>query len=341
MEPPASKDTIPAESNVGTGNRLEADTPDRLGVDEPTFRPFRSLRELPVEPDWIWRGYLAPRALTLLAGHAFAGKSMLVGGLLRALADGGPFLGRETTRTTALLVTEEDDSVLRQRAELLGLLEVGGAYISRSTGVGRHSWPDLVSAATDQAILDGHSLVVFDTFAGLAQLGGEQENDAGAVSERLRPLQTAASMGLAVLVLHHMNGYGQPRGSKAFRGIVDIEIRFHRDKSNAFRLTTDSRYPTSSAAVLHGNLVKGPGLWSYEAKATDASRSHANTDELLRAALADAGAKGLTYEEVDMLPDLSRDKAKRRFPGWLENGRIQCEGSGTKNEPFRWIALPV
>jgi AAA domain len=167
--------------------------------ERPRFKAFRELGELSAEPEWLWRGFLSPGSLTLLAGHPFKGKSMLVGGLLRALAKGEPFLGRETSNATALLVTEEDDSVLRQRAELLGLLDLEGAYISRSSGVTRYPWPELVAAAADRAVLDGHSLLVFDTFPGLAQLGDEQENDAGAISERLRPLLNAASLGLAVL----------------------------------------------------------------------------------------------------------------------------------------------
>ena len=59
-------------------------------------RLFAERRELPLEPDWVWQGFLAPGSLTMLAGHPFAGKSRLVSGLLRALETGEPFLGRKT-----------------------------------------------------------------------------------------------------------------------------------------------------------------------------------------------------------------------------------------------------
>jgi hypothetical protein len=84
--------------------------------------------------------------------------------------------------------------------------------------------------------------VVIDTFPGLAGLGDEQQNDAGAITGRLQPLQVAAGAGLAVLFLHHMNNANQPRGSKAFRGVVDTSIRFLRKaKNRSFRLESETR----------------------------------------------------------------------------------------------------
>ena len=105
-------------------------------------------------------------------------------------------------------------------------------------------------------------MLVIDTFPGLAGLRGEEENDAGAVGERLHPLQVAAGEGLAVLFLHHMNGQSQPRGSKAFRGIVDISLRLER-KKNAIWLKTESRFATDLPATVEGRLVKAPDGWFY------------------------------------------------------------------------------
>jgi hypothetical protein len=346
VEGESDREHVEAVVAHGTDPVLPRDSAPSFESDErPRFKLFRELGELPAEPEWLWRGYLSPGSLTLLAGHPFKGKSMLVGGLLRALAQGEPFLGRETTNATALLVTEEDDSVLRQRAELLGLLDLEGAYISRSSGVTRYPWPELVAAAADRAVLDGHSLLVFDTFPGLAQLGDEQENDAGAINERLRPLLTASSLGLAVLFLHHMNGYGQPRGSKAFRGIVDIQICLHRGAGTNFWLETESRYPTATPPRLDGTLVQAAPQWYYETagpKAHTRSRPRADeTDDLLWDALVAAGDVGLTYGEIRAMPGLSDHKAKRRFPDWYANDRIRREGNGARNGRYRWFALPA
>jgi hypothetical protein len=70
----------------------------------------------------------------MLAGHPFAGKSMLVSGLLRALETGAPFVGRKTKAASALLVTEEDQASLRERA---GGSACSESEASTSTGAPR------------------------------------------------------------------------------------------------------------------------------------------------------------------------------------------------------------
>jgi AAA domain len=303
-------------------------------------KSFSELRALPAEPDWLWQGFLAPGSLTMLAGHPFAGKSMLVSGLLRALETGEPFLGRKTKAASALLVTEEDQASLRERAGRFGLFAIRSEYLDRSSSVGR-DWSALIAGATELALAKEHRLLVIDTFPGLAGLGDEQENDSGAITSRLRPLQVAAGAGLAVLFLHHMNNANQPRGSKAFRGVVDTSIRFLRKaKSHSFRLESETRSTTSVSRSLRAELVQSPDGWFYRALDGAGSTEAAGrtTDELLWQAVLKAGRQGTTYGELDRIEGLSLDIAKRRLPGW--NGtRVSRDGTGKKTDPYRWYAL--
>jgi hypothetical protein len=306
------------------------------------FRRFSYLAALPEEPEWLWRGYLAPGSLTMLAGHPFKGKSMLVGGLLKAMEEGRAFLGRETRRATALLVSEEDETALRARADVLGLLQLKSEYVSRGSGVLGLTWPELVEDASERAIRHDHSLLVIDTFPGLAELEDEQENDAGAIAKRLRPLQEAAGEGLAVLFLHHMNGQGQPRGSKAFRGIVDTLIRFSRSgTSHVFTLDAESRFPSATPAKLRAELVQASPFWVFRgldggSSGTSTQDGGESTDARLRRALVEAGPSGLTYEHIDRIDGLSEDKAKKRLPRWYEARKISRRGKGSKSDPYRW-----
>ena len=278
----------------------------------------------------------------MLAGHPFAGKSMLVAGLLKALDGGDPFLGSETKRSSALLVTEEDSSLLRERAAMFGLLDVESEFVSRAGSV-VHEWPELVSLATERAVGQGHRLLVIDTFPGLAGLTDEQENDAGAIGQRLRPLQQAAGQGLAVLFLHHMNGQGQPRGSKAFRGVVDISVRLQRpERSRTLTLDTTSRSATGTPPLLRAELIKAPDGWFYEARGSGLAekggeRREGRTDELLRAALVEACPEGITHRQLSEISELSLDKAKKRLAHWHKNGLVQREGKGGKGDPYRWL----
>jgi hypothetical protein len=275
----------------------------------------------------------------MLAGHPFAGKSMLVSGLLRALERGEPFLGRKTKAASALLVTEEDQASLRERAGRFDLFAIRSDYLDRSSSIG-HDWAGLIAGATELALAKEHRLLVIDTFPGLAGLGDEQENDAGAITSRLRPLQLAAGAGLAVLFLHHMNNANQPRGSKAFRGVVDTSIRFLRKpKRRTFRLEAETRSTSSAPSSLRAELVQAPDGWFYRVLEGAASTETPgrSTDELLWQAVLKAGRQGITYGELDRIEGLSLDIAKRRLPTW--NGtRVRRDGTGKKTDPYRWYA---
>jgi AAA domain len=276
----------------------------------------------------------------MLAGHPFAGKSMLVSGLFRALETGEPFLGRKTKAASALLVTEEDQASLRERAGRFNLFGVRSEYLDRSASVG-HEWSALIDGATERALAKEHQLLVIDTFPGLAGLGDEQENDAGAITSRLQPLQVAAGAGLAVLFLHHMNNANQPRGSKAFRGVVDTSIRFLRkSKSCSFRLESETRSTTSLPNSLRAELIQAPEGWSYrplDGRVRSTEASERSTDELLWRAILKAGRDGITYAELDRIDGLSADIAKRRLPSWIGT-RISRDGGGNKGDPYRWSA---
>jgi hypothetical protein len=311
------------------------------------FRTFSDLAELPEEPEWLWRGFLAPGSLTMLSGFPFAGKTMIVGALLRAMDNGEAFLGYTTRRATAVVVSEEDDATLRARAQTLGLLDLGSEYLSRNHGALSDDWPALVSATTEHALAHGHSLLVFDTFPGLAGLDDEQENDAGAITKRLRPLQDAAGRGVAVVFTHHMNNAKRPRGSKAFSGVVDTSIRFLRTKNTTFKLETESRFASTTPALVRGKLVMTTEPWSYVAIGSPADEpvelgSHESTDERLAAALLAAGPAGVTYDELDTIDGLSADIAKKRLPKWRMEDKVGRHGEGTKTDPFRWyVPVPV
>jgi AAA domain len=302
-------------------------------------RSFAGLRELPPEPDWLWQGFLAPGSLTMLAGHPFAGKSMLVSGLLKALEIGASFLGRKTKEASALLVTEEDQASLRERAGRFNLFELQSEYLDRSSSVG-HEWSALIAGAAERALAKEHRLLVIDTFPGLAGLGDEQENDAGAITNRLQPLQVAAGAGLAVLFLHHMNNASQPRGSKAFRGVVDTSIRFLRKpKSRSFRLESETRSTTSVSRSLRAELIQAPDGWFYRSldRGSDGNGVSARSvDDLLWQVLLEAGEHGITYAELDACEGLTVDVVKKRLPSWKTEKRVDRAGAGTKTDPYRW-----
>ena len=157
----------------------------------------------------------------------------------------------------------------------------------------------MIAGAAERALAKDHRLLVIDTFPGLAGLGDEQENDAGAITSRLRPLQVAAGAGLAVLFLHHMNNANQPRGSKAFKGVVDTSTRFlRRAKSRSFRLETETRSTTNVSRSLRAELIQASEGWFY--RALDGAGSAEAAGEFDRrdalASALKAGREGITSQ---------------------------------------------
>ena len=138
-----------------------------------------------------------------------------------------------------------------------------------------------------------------------------------------------------------MNAYGKPRGSRAFEAVADVSIRFSRSQ-NTVRLKSLSRDPTSTPDELKADLIKAGDGWFYEpvaAKRSDRSRGEkprSSTDELLEAALANAGSDGRSYGELAQVPGLSLDKAKKRLRHWCAEGRVARDGGGVKGDPYRW-----
>jgi hypothetical protein len=55
--------------------------------------------------------------------------------------------------------------------------------------------------------------------------------------------------------------------------------------------------------------------------------------------LCEAGPDGITYVEIDGLPGLSEDKAKKRFPRWFMQGKIDRHGDGEKGDSYRWFVV--
>ena len=193
--------------------------------------------------------------------------------------------------------------------------------VRRSATTGRR----LIAGATELALAEEHRLLVIDTFPGLAGLGDEQENDAGAITSRLQPLQVAAGAGLAVLFLHHMNNANQPRGSKAFRGVVDTSIRFLRKaKSRSFRLETETRSTTSVSGSLRAELIQASDGWFYRALdgagSTEAARANDRRVALASPSTSRASTGSLTRNSIGSRAS-PLDIAKRRLPSWNGDAR--------------------
>lgn len=202
--------------------------------------PIRRLIDLLGEPDTDSQyriDRLAPaQGRVLLSAQYKAGKSTLVGNLLRSLADGDPFLGRFPVTTQshrALLIDNElSENIMRRWLRDQGIINTDcvdvvtlrgriGAFNILNEGV-RAEWAQRLRGA-DYLILDCLRPV-------LDALGLDENHDAGRFLVAFDALLADSGINEA-LVVHHMGHSGErARGDSRLQDWPDATWRLVREK---------------------------------------------------------------------------------------------------------------
>jgi hypothetical protein len=281
--------------------------------------------------------------LTMLAGDPKAGKKTLLEGLLRAMASGEDFLGRETAPATAVVVSEDTSWEFEEREALLGPAPERHLVLGEFATTAEE-WDGIIERAIDACEEGGHDILVVDSLPQLTGLDqGELENDAAAVGRRLRPLWAASRrQGLAVVFTHHLSKRGRVRGSTAFEGTPDAIVTLHRRaRETAFAVRSRSR-STRTPAYVRGMLDRGQARWRYGTNGGGAGGSRPAVWEALEA----AAAQGATIEELKEATGASTKTVRNCLlgysakdggeKGWVELGRVERRGSGRAGDPYRY-----
>jgi RecA-family ATPase len=175
---------------------------------------------------WLWHGYLAPGAVTLLTGQWKAGKTTLASVLLARLKAGGDLAGQALAAGRAVVVSEESLDHWQRRSRHLDFGDHVGWYCQPFPGRPHpNDWRAFIEGIAELRRHRDFALVVIDALA--AFFPGRGENNAGCMLEALAPLRLLTRQSLSVLVLHHP-GKGEPpvgqlaRGSGALSAAADI-----------------------------------------------------------------------------------------------------------------------
>ena len=300
------------------------------------------------EPQWLWRGFVAREATTLIGGGPKVGKSTLLFALLAAIRNGEPFLECETELDGAVLLSEERPQTIALKARSLGLsnsipaepLAIGPETNSPPVYVvPRHDamgtpWAEVVKQATAFALGHGCGLLVVDTWNAWASLGGEDENAAGAVLKAVTPLGDAAAAGLAVLLIAHQRKsggeYGEGiRGSSALAGAVDVVVELERlkgDHRSARIVRSVSRFPSTPDELAFRFTEEG---WfeTFDPEEASAAAERARVLDAVR----ELGRA--TAEDVSNATDLHARKARKVLNELVGYG-LERGGEGVKGDPF-------
>lgn len=312
-----------------------------IGVPSPLR--FVSAAELrthaPDEPPWIWRDYLAPGAVTIVAGKPKVGKSTLAFALADALAQRAPaFLGRELDGGPVVYVSEETIGTLAHKLPAVDDLRV----LSRDLAWPKPSWGELIGAAVAEAKRVGAVALVIDTLAYWAAMPSHREKDAGSAQAVMQRLLEAASEGVAVLlVMHQRKGGGEDgeglRGSGAFAGAADIVVELERTQNPRERvLLTLSRYPSTPGSLVV-NHDAATGAWSVVGEGERGEARSIADRQAIITALSDGGE--LTRAELERALGTPQRQWAASLHKLIEDGRVHRSGAGVKGKAYRYSLM--
>lgn len=296
--------------------------------------------------DWLWRGYLKRRSMTLLTSQWKTGKTTLMSILLSKLGRGGEFLGQPLQAGRAAVISEEAEENWLERAGKLSF-EPGIRWICRPfRGRPRpDEWHALIQFLMRTHRESGLDLVVVDPLASF--LPGRTENDAGTMLDVLLPLQPLTCAGPSVLLLHHpRKGESAPgqaaRGSGALTGHVDIIVEMAAQVSvdlddRRRRLQSFSRHdqtPRRLLIELNADKTDYAVLGEFQPDDFDGGWP------VLLGVLEDSKYKLTRRRIQDRWPADFQKPSEATLWRWLgramKDGRVLLEGTGRRHSPFKY-----
>jgi hypothetical protein len=299
------------------------------------------LREAtPDEPDWVFESYLAPGALTIVAGKPKAGKSTLAWAVSEAVAAQAPsFLGRRVRGGPVVYVSEEGAGTLRHKLPADAPIRI----LTRDAAYPKPAWRTVVEGAVAEAEHIGAVLIVIDALSFWAGLAEGQEKDSGAMQAVMDVLQAATLDGLAVLLVHHQRkAPGEDgdalRGASSIFSATDLLVEVERLGADApgshRRLVALSRWPAPPVLVVDRDVATGAWLVVGEAADRNESTALGQRERILRA--VPIGEPGATEAELAELLELDGRKFGDSLRALVREGMIVRSGRGVRGDPYRY-----
>jgi hypothetical protein len=289
---------------------------------------------------------LAGGQVTLLTSQWKMGKTTLMAILLAKLQRGGELAGQAIAPARAAIVSEESADMWSLRASRLDM--------------GQHLWlcrpfEGLPTIEQWKALIDhlaglrdSHDiqLVIMDPL--VMFLPRSSESQASLMLEALAPLERLTRRGMAVLLLHHPSkgqrlGGQAPRGSGALCGSVDILLEMHwftraGDGDRRRRLLGWSRHNSTPRRI----AIELNATGTDYALCEDSDWETSGDGRSLLDVFAEAD-DWLTRAQVMQrwphdVPKPSSQSVYRWLDCAVNSGHLQREGTGRKNDPFRYRA---
>jgi hypothetical protein len=283
-------------------------------------------------------------AITELDGKLkSSGKTTWLMALMGKAVEGEPFMGRTTTKTGFVVLTEQNPTSLLAALRRGRLDQRDDIVILPWSSARSLPWPVIVALAAEEARRRGFRVVIVDTLPQFAGISGDGENSSGAALEAMGPIQEAAATGLAFVVSRHERKSGgdvgdSARGSSAFSGAVDIVLSLRRPEGQHREtmrvLQALSRFDeTPSELVIELDDGEYVALGTSEEVRARAARQ-AVLDELPVSAEDAIEAKVIV--EALQETKIKRTSIYKILAEMAAAGAVSVLGAGKKNDPHRY-----
>lgn len=294
--------------------------------------------------DWLWRGMLAPRQITLLTAMWKTGKTTFIAGLLARLKAGGDYCGLKVRPGRALVVSEEEEKLWLSRAQKLDLSHVRflcKPFRGRPTV---DEWEALLTHIETMHQLESLDLVIIDTLSSFTPYRGEN-SPANAIAF-LASLGRLTELGISVLLKHHPRKVEtavgtNARGTGALAASIDIILEMYRvgqcgdgDRRRVvFGLSRHEETPSRMVVELNDQH-------EYVTATESIGDLFTGGWPVLRVVLEDATHKLTRTEILKQWPDDFPKPDPKSVWQWLDRavseGRVLCDGLGRRSHPFRY-----
>lgn len=298
--------------------------------------PLSALLEDPAvlaPAEWIVRPFFERGTLSVIYGPGKIGKSTMLANIAEHVITGRAWAGHAVTAGPALWVDLEQGRRRLARAF---------QHVDRTAAGALRVWSDL-SARPDLARLwrtieaEQPALVVVDSLAKLCQV--EEDNDNAGWQRALQPIEALARANRAAVVVIDHDRKGEGEHGRALRGASS--------KLAAFDAAIHvKRGSTPTSRKLDG-VSREVGDFSFTVDRTaDGYRSTSSSTEcrVLAAlrALGDAVTVNILHHHlVGLGYDVNRKTVENRLKVAIESGAATCTGTGTKNDPRIFAAVPT
>lgn len=181
-------------------------------MEEPArWSPLITLEQLEKRPDleieWYCPDWIPVGGKTILSAEPKTGKTILLFHILKAVVEGGEFLGKPCPPTRVLYLTEQTEQEFKKQVcEVKGLIGSPNFYVllAEEAPPELRTWEDTIEFCERMLAITKAKILVVDTFVGLAKLPPNGENDSATIQNNINKLNRLfKNRYLSVVLTHH------------------------------------------------------------------------------------------------------------------------------------------